>query len=49
MLCIVKETVIYSATCGLVVDQLKSCLWKPELETGIVKFYIEIAMNVTLV
>jgi hypothetical protein len=48
MLCIANETVIYSATLGLV-DQLKNCLWKPELETGIIKLYIEVAMNFMLV
>jgi hypothetical protein len=48
MLCIANEIVIYSATHG-VVDQLKNCLWKPELETGIVKSYIEVAMNFMLV
>jgi hypothetical protein len=48
MLCIANETVIYSATHELM-DQLKGCLWKPELETGIVQFYIEIAMNLMLI
>jgi len=30
-------------------DPLKRCLWKPELETGIVQLDVEIAMNFMLV